>query len=83
MVIKGILKTKLKRVRHMGFGKNLKKGFAKVAGGLAEDLTGSEAVGKGVKKGIKKGSAKKGFKKMYEEGKEEAVDLGKDTLIGD
>jgi hypothetical protein len=28
-----------------GFGKKLKKGFAKVAGGIAEELTGSEAVG--------------------------------------
>ncbi|MFX0057382.1 MAG: hypothetical protein ACFE85_03060 [Candidatus Hodarchaeota archaeon] len=57
-----------------GFGKNLKKGFAKVAGGLAEELTGSEAVGKGVKKGIKKGSVKKGFKKAVKEGKEDLLD---------
>ncbi|MFW9929741.1 MAG: hypothetical protein ACFFD1_10150 [Candidatus Thorarchaeota archaeon] len=57
-----------------GFGKNLRKGFAKVAGGITEELTGSEAVGKGVKKGIKKGSVKKGLKKTYKEGKEELVD---------
>ena len=62
-----------------GFGKNLKKGFAKVAGGLAEELTGSEAVGKGVKKGVKKGSVKKGsvkkgLKKTFKEGKEEVLD---------
>ena len=61
--------------------KDFRKGFAKVAGGLAEELTGSEAVGKGVKKGVKKGSAKKGFKKMYKEGKEEAVDMGKDAVL--
>ena len=58
----------------MGFGKDLRKGFAKVAGGLAEELTGSEAVGKGVKKGVKKGSVKKGLKKTYKEGKEEVMD---------
>ena len=58
----------------MGFGKDLRKGFAKVAGGLAEELTGSEAVGKGVKKGVKKGSVKKGLKKTYKEGKEELID---------
>ena len=58
----------------MGFGKDLRKGFAKVAGGLAEELTGSEALGKGVKKGIKKGSVKKGLKKTYKEGKEEVMD---------
>jgi hypothetical protein len=57
-----------------GFGKNLKKGFAKVAGGLAEEITGSEAVGKGVKKGIKKGSITKGVKKTFKEGKEELLD---------
>lgn len=58
----------------MGFGKDLRKGFAKVAGGLAEELTGSEALGKGVKKGIKKGSVKKGLKKTFKEGKEEVMD---------
>jgi len=58
----------------MGFGKDLRKGFAKVAGGLAEELTGSEALGKGVKKGIKKGSVKKGLKKTFKEGKEELTD---------
>ena len=58
----------------MGFAKNLKKGFAKVAGGLAEEITGSEAVGKGVKKGIKKGSVSKGVNKTFEEGKEEFMD---------
>jgi hypothetical protein len=57
-----------------GFGKKLKKGFAKAAGGIAEELTGSEAVGKGVKKGIKKGSAKKGFKKAVKETKEDILD---------
>lgn len=57
-----------------GFGKNLKKGFAKMAGGLAEEITGSEAVGKGVKKGIKKGSISKGVKKTFKEGKEEILD---------
>lgn len=57
-----------------GFGKNLKKGFAKVAGGLAEEFTGSEAVGKGVKKGVKKGSVKKGMKKTFKEGKEEYIE---------
>jgi len=57
-----------------GFGKNLKKGFAKVAGGLAEELTGSEAIGKGVKKGVKKGSVKKGFKKAVKESKEDLLD---------
>jgi hypothetical protein len=58
----------------MGFGKDLRKGFAKVAGGLAEELTGSEALGKGVKKGVKKGSVKKGLKKTFKEGKEEVMD---------
>jgi hypothetical protein len=57
-----------------GFGKSLRKGFSKVAGGIAEELTGSEAVGKGVKKGVKKGSAKKGLKKTFKEGKEEFLD---------
>ena len=56
------------------FGKNLRKGFSKVAGGIAEELTGSEAVGKGVKKGVKKGSVKKGLKKTFKEGKEEVLD---------
>jgi len=50
-----------------GFGKKLKKGFAKVAGGIVEDVTGSEAAGKGVKKTVKKGSVKKGVKKAIEE----------------
>lgn len=49
------------------FGKKLKKGLAKATGGLVEDITGSEALGKGVKKGIKKGSVKKGFKKAVKE----------------
>ena len=57
-----------------GLGKKFKKGFAKVAGGIAEELTGSEAVGKGVKKGVKKGSVKKGMKKTFKEGKEELLD---------
>jgi hypothetical protein len=57
-----------------GLGKKFKKGFAKVAGGLAEEITGSEAIGKGVKKGIKKGSVKKGFKKAVKEGKEDLLD---------
>lgn len=51
------------------FGKNLKKGFAKVAGGISEELTGSEAVGKGVKKGVKKGSVKKALRKPLKKGK--------------
>ena len=50
-----------------GFGKKLKKGFAKVAGGIVEDVTGSEAAGKGVKKTIKKGSVKKGIEKAMDE----------------
>jgi hypothetical protein len=50
-----------------GFGKKLKKGFAKVAGGIVEDVTGSEAAGKGVKKAVKKGSVKKGVKKAFKE----------------
>jgi hypothetical protein len=55
-------------VRRMGgFGKKLKKFAAKTAGGLVEDVTGSEALGKGVKKGVKKGSVKKGFKKAVKE----------------
>ncbi|MHA2007524.1 MAG: hypothetical protein ACXABO_07035 [Promethearchaeota archaeon] len=54
-----------------GFGKKLKKGFAKAAGGLVENVTGSEALGKGVKKGVKKGSVKKGFKKAMEEATED------------
>ncbi|MFX0026419.1 MAG: hypothetical protein ACFE8M_08375 [Candidatus Hermodarchaeota archaeon] len=63
-----------------GFGKKLKKGFAKVAGGVVEDITGSEAVGKGVEKGVKKGSVKKGIKKTIKEGKEEIIDNAKDAL---
>ncbi len=54
-----------------GFGKKLKKGFAKVAGGIVEDVTGSEAAGKGVKKTVKKGSVKKGVKKAIEEATED------------
>ena len=54
-----------------GLGKKLKKGFAKAAGGIVENVTGSEALGKGVKKGIKKGSVKKGFKKALEEATED------------
>ena len=54
-----------------GFGKKLKKGFAKATGGLVESVTGSEALGKVVKKGIKKGSVKKGFKKAMEEATED------------
>ncbi|MFX1314745.1 MAG: hypothetical protein ACFE9T_02705 [Promethearchaeota archaeon] len=50
-----------------GLGKKLKKGFAKAAGGIVENVTGSEALGKGVKKGIKKGSVKKGFEKAVKE----------------
>ncbi|MFW9828817.1 MAG: hypothetical protein ACFFEY_14595 [Candidatus Thorarchaeota archaeon] len=50
-----------------GFGKKLKKGLAKVAGGIVEDVTGSEAAGKGVKKAVKKGSVKKGVKKAFKE----------------
>lgn len=58
----------------MGFAKKLKKGLAKAAGGIVEDFTGSEAVGKGVEKGIKKGSVSKGVKKAVKEGKEEITD---------
>ncbi|MFX1302382.1 MAG: hypothetical protein ACFFBV_04665 [Promethearchaeota archaeon] len=54
-----------------GFGKKLKKGFAKVAGGFVEDITGSEAAGKGVKKAVKKGSVKKGVKKAFKEATED------------
>ena len=50
-----------------GFGKKLKKFAAKTAGGIVENATGSEALGKGVKKGIKKGSVKKGFEKAVKE----------------
>jgi len=50
-----------------GFGKKLKKGLAKVAGGIVEEVTGSEAAGKGVKKAVKKGSVKKGIKKAVKE----------------
>ena len=55
----------------MGFGKKLKKGIAKAAGNIVEEVTGSEAAGKGVKKGIKKGSVKKGMKKAAKEAKED------------
>ena len=54
-----------------GFGKKLKKGFAKVAGGVVENVTGSEALGKGVKKTVKSGSVKKGFKKAVKEASED------------
>ncbi len=54
-----------------GFGKKLKKGLAKAAGGLVEDVTGSKALGKGVKKGIKKGSVKKGLKAAKKEAKDD------------
>ena len=54
-----------------GLGKKLKKGLAKAAGGIVENVTGSEALGKGVKKGIKKGSVKKGFKKAVKEATED------------
>jgi hypothetical protein len=50
-----------------GFGKKLKKGLAKVAGGIVEEVTGSEAAGKGAKKAVKKGSVKKGVKKAVKE----------------
>jgi len=50
-----------------GFGKKLKKFAAKTTGGIVENVTGSEALGKGVKKGIKKGSVKKGFAKAVKE----------------
>ena len=55
----------------MGFGKSLKKGLARAAGGLVENVTGSEALGKGVKKGVKKGSVKKGFEKAVKEASED------------
>ena len=32
----------------MGFGKKLKKGLAKGLGGIVENVTGTEAAGKGV-----------------------------------
>lgn len=54
-----------------GFKKVFKKGIAKAAGGIVEDVTGSEALGKGVKKGVKKGNAKKGFKKAVKEAKDD------------
>jgi len=54
-----------------GFKKGLLKSVAKAAGGLVEDVTGSEALGKGVKKGVKKGSVKKGFKKAVKEAKDD------------
>jgi hypothetical protein len=54
-----------------GFGKKLKKGLAKVAGGIVEEVTGSEAAGKGVKKTVKSGSVKKGVKKAVKEAKED------------
>jgi hypothetical protein len=51
----------------MGKFSKIKKGLAKVAGGIVEDVTGSEAAGKGVKKTVKKGSVKKGVKKAFKE----------------
>lgn len=54
-----------------GFGKKLKKFAAKTAGGIVENVTGSEAAGKGVKKAVKKGSVKKGIKKAMEEATED------------
>ena len=54
-----------------GLGKKLKKGIAKATGGIVENVTGSEALGKGVKKGIKKGSVKKGFEKAVKESTED------------
>jgi hypothetical protein len=54
-----------------GFGKKLKKMAAKGLGGVAESVTGSEAVGKGVKKAVKKGSVKKGIEKSVKEAAEE------------
>ncbi|MFX1487764.1 MAG: hypothetical protein ACFFBI_01360 [Promethearchaeota archaeon] len=55
----------------MGFGKNLKKFTAKAAGSFVENVTGSEALGKGTKKAVKKGSVKKGVKKAYKEATED------------
>jgi hypothetical protein len=69
-----------KKVNKMGFGKKLRKGLEKAAGGLVEDITGSEALGKGVKKGIKKGSVKKGIKEAVKEGKDEIKDKAKDAI---
>ena len=63
-----------------GFGKKLKKGLAKATGGLVEDITGSEAAGKGVKKTIKSGSVKKGIKKGMKEAKEEIKDKAVDSI---
>ncbi len=54
-----------------GFGKKLKKMAAKGLGNITEEVTGSEAVGKGVKKTVKKGSVKKGVKKAIEEATED------------
>ena len=54
-----------------GFGKKLKKMAAKGLGNLVEDVTGSEAAGKGVKKAVKKGSIKKGIKEGIEEATED------------
>ncbi len=54
-----------------GFGKKLKKGLAKATGGLVENVTGSEAAGKGVKKAVKKGSVKKGVKKAIKEAEDD------------
>ncbi len=50
-----------------GFGKKLKKFAAKTTGGIVENVTGSEALGKGTKKAVKKGSVKKGFEKAVKE----------------
>ncbi|MHA1657922.1 MAG: hypothetical protein ACTSUT_02205 [Promethearchaeota archaeon] len=54
-----------------GFGKKLKKGLAKAAGGLVEEVTGSKAAGKAVKKTVKSGSVKKGLKKGIKEAKDD------------
>jgi hypothetical protein len=53
------------------FKKGLLKSVSKAAGGFVENVTGSEALGKGVKKGVKKGSVKKGFKKAVKESKDD------------
>lgn len=54
-----------------GFGKKLKKLAAKGLGSVVEDVTGSEAAGKGVKKAVKKGNVKKGIKEGIKEAKED------------
>jgi hypothetical protein len=54
-----------------GLGKKLKKAAAKGLGNIVEEVTGSEAAGKGVKKAVKSGSVKKGVKKAVKEAKED------------